>query len=81
MLLDPVLSALTGLECLDDLTVAVSIGAPHGKGVAHHGVFVNLVSSHRFVPPSLDGLIIADPSGSVNRFFEKTFFIFFIKKY
>lgn len=77
MLLDPVLGALAGLKSLDDLAATVGVGAPHSERGAHHGILVNLVGSHRFIPPSLDGLIIADLSGSVNRFFEKKLKKFF----
>lgn len=75
MLLDPVVSALLGLEGLDE--DFPPLGAlVHSEPTACE--FSNLVSHFCFLP-SLDGLIIAGLSGFVNYFFEKSFFIFLEK--
>lgn len=73
MLLDPVVSALAGLEGLDK-TFTPSRALIHSEPTACE--FPNLVSHFCFLP-SLDGLIIAGLSGFVNYFFEKSFFYFF----
>ena len=70
---DPAFRALASLKGLDE-------DFPPRRALIHSEPttreFSNLVSHFHFLP-SLDGLIIADPSGSVNRFFEKKLKKFF----
>ena len=64
---DPAFRALASLKGLDE-------DFPPRRALIHSEPstreFSNLVSHFHFLP-SLDGLIIADPSGSVNRFLKK----------
>ena len=76
VLLDPVISALLGLEGLDE--DFPPLGALiHSEPTACE--FPNLVSHFCFLP-SLDGLIIAWIRKNVNYFFKKKFFSTFFKK-